>query len=161
MGSRACKVSSWNTQSLVGLGHVGSYLVSQPGIEPTVPCITEQILNHLTTREVPSFTFESTMSCFTSLATRPWLSWESCQLSNILQPCLMKNDYLSYDMYDTTSYDTTDCFHVAQNSNHNKKVQVKILVSGQVADFIVSYKQCQTLFWGLQNHCRWWLQPWN
>ena len=19
----------------------------------------------------------------------------------------------------------------------------------------------QTLFWGLQNHCRWWLQPWN
>ena len=23
-------------------------------------------------------------------------------------------------------------------------------------------KQCQTLFWGgLQNHCRWWLQPWN
>ena len=23
------------------------------------------------------------------------------------------------------------------------------------------WKQCQTLFWGLQNHCRWWLQPWN
>ena len=22
-------------------------------------------------------------------------------------------------------------------------------------------KQCQTLFFGLQNHCRWWLQPWN
>ena len=22
------------------------------------------------------------------------------------------------------------------------------------------WKQCQTLFWGLQNHCRWWL-PWN
>ena len=22
-------------------------------------------------------------------------------------------------------------------------------------------KQWQTLFWGLQNHCRWWLQPWN
>ena len=22
-------------------------------------------------------------------------------------------------------------------------------------------KQCQTLFLGLQNHCRWWLQPWN
>ena len=21
-------------------------------------------------------------------------------------------------------------------------------------------KQCQTLFFGLQNHCRWWLQPW-
>ena len=28
---------------------------------------------------------------------------------------------------------------MAQNSNHNKKVQVKILVSRQVADFIVSY----------------------
>ena len=24
------------------------------------------------------------------------------------------------------------------------------------------WKRCQTLFWGeLQNHCRWWLQPWN
>ena len=22
-------------------------------------------------------------------------------------------------------------------------------------------KQWQTLFWGLQNHCRWWLQSWN
>ena len=23
------------------------------------------------------------------------------------------------------------------------------------------WKQCQTLFLRLQNHCRWWLQPWN
>ena len=23
------------------------------------------------------------------------------------------------------------------------------------------WKQCLTLFWGLQNHCKWWLQPWN
>ena len=23
------------------------------------------------------------------------------------------------------------------------------------------WKQWLTLFWGLQNHCRWWLQPWN
>ena len=23
------------------------------------------------------------------------------------------------------------------------------------------WKQCQTLFFGLQNHCRWWLHPWN
>ena len=23
------------------------------------------------------------------------------------------------------------------------------------------WKQWQTLFWGLQNHCRWWPQPWN
>ena len=23
------------------------------------------------------------------------------------------------------------------------------------------WKQCQTLFFGLQNHCRWWLQIWN
>ena len=22
-------------------------------------------------------------------------------------------------------------------------------------------KQWQTLFWGVRNHCRWWLQPWN
>ena len=24
-----------------------------------------------------------------------------------------------------------------------------------------TWKQRQTLFWGFQNHCRWWLQPWN
>ena len=31
-----------------------------------------------------------------------------------------------------------------------------------VANFILGgSKQCQTLFGGLQNHCRWWLQPWN
>ena len=24
-----------------------------------------------------------------------------------------------------------------------------------------TWKQWQTLFWGVQNHCRWWLQPWN
>ena len=23
------------------------------------------------------------------------------------------------------------------------------------------WKQWEALFWGLQNHCRWWLQPWN
>ena len=23
------------------------------------------------------------------------------------------------------------------------------------------WKQWQTIFWRLQNHCRWWLQPWN
>ena len=23
------------------------------------------------------------------------------------------------------------------------------------------WKQWQTLFWGLQNHCGWWLQPWK
>ena len=23
------------------------------------------------------------------------------------------------------------------------------------------WKQWQTLFWGLQNQCRWWLKPWN
>ena len=23
------------------------------------------------------------------------------------------------------------------------------------------WKQWEILFWGLQNHCRWWLQPWN
>ena len=23
------------------------------------------------------------------------------------------------------------------------------------------WKQWETIFWGLQNYCRWWLQPWN
>ena len=35
--------------------------------------------------------------------------------------------------------------------------KTKIMASGP----ITSWKQWQTLFLGLQNHCRWWLQPWN
>ena len=32
--------------------------------------------------------------------------------------------------------------------------KTNIMASGPITG-----KQCQTLFWGLQNHCRWWLQP--
>ena len=41
---------------------------------------------------------------------------------------------------------------------------IKIMASGFITSWQIdgkTWKQWQTLFWGLQNHCRWWLQPWN
>ena len=45
--------------------------------------------------------------------------------------------------------------------------KTKIMASGPITSWqtdgetVETWKQCQTLFFGLQNHCRWWLQPWN
>ena len=39
--------------------------------------------------------------------------------------------------------------------------KTKIMASGPITSWKYMGKQCQTLFFGLQNHCRWWLQPWN
>ena len=42
--------------------------------------------------------------------------------------------------------------------------KTKIMASGPITSWEIvgkQWKQYQTLFWGLQNHCRWWLQPWN
>ena len=45
--------------------------------------------------------------------------------------------------------------------------KTKIMVSGPITSWEIDgeqYKQCQILFFGgrgLQDHCRWWLQPWN
>ena len=38
--------------------------------------------------------------------------------------------------------------------------KTKIMASGPITSWEIDaeqWKQCQTLFWGLQNHCRWWL----
>ena len=44
--------------------------------------------------------------------------------------------------------------------------KMKIRASGPITSWEIEgkqmgkqWKQCQTLFSGLQNHCRWWLQP--
>ena len=43
--------------------------------------------------------------------------------------------------------------------------KTKIMASGPITSWEIDGKQwkqcqqCQTLFWGLQNHCRWCLQP--
>ena len=29
-------------------------------------------------------------------------------------------------------------------------------IDGETAEIVTDF-----VFWGLQNHCRWWLQPWN
>ena len=39
-----------------------------------------------------------------------------------------------------------------------------IMTSGAITSWQIVgklWKQWQTLYFGLQNHCRWWLQPWN
>ena len=43
------------------------------------------------------------------------------------------------------------------------KLNIKIMASSPITSWEIdreTWKQCQTLFLGgLQNHCRWWLQP--
>ena len=42
--------------------------------------------------------------------------------------------------------------------------KTKIMTSGPITALQwdgEQWKQWETLFFGLQNHCRWWLQPWN
>ena len=43
--------------------------------------------------------------------------------------------------------------------------KTKITTSGPITSWLIDAEitetQWQTLFLGLQNHCRWWLQPWN
>ena len=41
----------------------------------------------------------------------------------------------------------------------------KIMASGPITSWQIDGETMKTvtdfIFWGLQNHCRWWLQPWN
>ena len=39
--------------------------------------------------------------------------------------------------------------------------KTKIMAFSPITSWQIDGEQWQTLFWGLQNHCRWWLQPWN
>ena len=42
--------------------------------------------------------------------------------------------------------------------------KTKIMASAPITSWEIDgkkWKEWQTLFWGLQNHGRWWLQPWN
>ena len=42
--------------------------------------------------------------------------------------------------------------------------KTKIMESSPITSWQIDgekWKQWETLFWGAQNHCRWWLQPWN
>ena len=42
--------------------------------------------------------------------------------------------------------------------------KTKIMVSGPITSSQLDGDTMETVrvyFWGLQNHCRWWLQPWN
>ena len=42
--------------------------------------------------------------------------------------------------------------------------KTKFMASSPITSWQImgkQWKQWATLTWGLQNHCRWWLQPWN
>ena len=42
--------------------------------------------------------------------------------------------------------------------------KTKIMASGPITSWEIDGETVKTVrlyFWGLQNHCRWWLQPWN
>ena len=43
--------------------------------------------------------------------------------------------------------------------------KTKIMASGPITSWEIDGETMETasdfIFWGLQNHCRWWLQPWN
>ena len=42
--------------------------------------------------------------------------------------------------------------------------KTKIMASGPITSWEIDGETVETvssLFFGLQNHCRWWLQPWN
>ena len=42
--------------------------------------------------------------------------------------------------------------------------KTKIMASGPIISWEIDGETVETVtdyFWGLQNHCRWWLQPWN
>ena len=43
--------------------------------------------------------------------------------------------------------------------------KTKIMASGPITSWEIDGDTVETVaeftYWGLQNHCRWWLQPWN
>ena len=43
--------------------------------------------------------------------------------------------------------------------------KTNMMASGPITSWQIDGETVETvadfIFWGLQNHCRWWLQPWN
>ena len=39
--------------------------------------------------------------------------------------------------------------------------KTKIMASGPITSWEIDGESVRLYFWGLQNHCIWWLQPWN
>ena len=42
--------------------------------------------------------------------------------------------------------------------------KMKIMASSPITSWQIdreTMETVKTIFWGLQNHCRWWLQPWH
>ena len=50
---------------------------------------------------------------------------------------------------------------LAQNSTFKKRRSWHLVPSLHGKQMGKQWKQWETLFWGLQNLCKWWLQPWN
>ena len=39
--------------------------------------------------------------------------------------------------------------------------KTKIMAASAITSWQIDGETVTELFWGVQNHCRWWLQPWN
>ena len=39
--------------------------------------------------------------------------------------------------------------------------KTKIMASGPITSWEIDGESVGLYFWGLQNHCKWWLHPWN
>ena len=39
--------------------------------------------------------------------------------------------------------------------------KTKIMASGPITSWEIDGETVETFFGGFQNHCRWWMQPWN
>ena len=57
---------------------------------------------------------------------------------------------------------------IKESEKVNLKLNIqktKIIVSGPITSWEIDGETVETvsdfIFGGLQNHCRWWLQPWN
>ena len=51
-----------------------------------------------------------------------------------------------------------------KGKEESEKAGLKIMATGPIASWQIDGETMETmkrLFFGLQNHCRWWLQPWN
>ena len=56
----------------------------------------------------------------------------------------------------------------AESENAGLKLNIqktKIMASGPITSWQIDGETVETvadfILWGLQNHCRWWLEPWN
>ena len=78
--------------------------------------------------------------------------------------------YADNHTYDRKSRGTEQCLDECERGEWKADLKLniqktKIMASGPVTSWEIGRETMETvmdfIFGGLQNHCRWWLQPWN